>query len=85
MELKVWMRRNDYTADSFRKQIETLTGEELSVKAVYNWSQGITLPRGSKIDAIKTLTGGQVTYDDHAAKHREYQDAKQERADAKAD
>lgn len=82
MELKVWMRRNDYTAERFREQIEMLTGEELSVKAVYNWMQGITLPRSAKIDAIKLLTGELVTYEDHAAKHREYQDKQQEATDA---
>lgn len=67
VKLEAWMRENRYSDRLFAVKIQESSGKPCSRRAVENWRKGIAVPRPEAAAAIKEVTGGAVTYDDHMA------------------
>lgn len=75
MKLRDWMRRERHTDLTFIELVNHVLRADdhktLTWRAVAPWRTGHTVPRPPVVEAIAKVTGGEVTYDDHAAEHKE--------------
>lgn len=67
VKLQAWMRENRWTDKGFAEKFTAHTGDHCSRRTVENWRKGIAVPRPKAANAIKEITGGAVTSDDHMA------------------
>lgn len=58
LSFKLWFKTYNWTTQTFAKEIEKITGKRVSTASVYNWLNGVHIPRREgHVKAIEQISG----------------------------
>jgi hypothetical protein len=76
MKLETWMRENRYSDPAFAREVSKVANHIYSARSVENWRRGFSMPRFEAVEAMRAVTAGAVTYEDHVEVAKAYKDRK---------